>query len=91
MIKKIREFLKNKGLVQDVFNLVIGILMMVALIAYSITRSVTSIYLVIFFGALMNLTSGLKLCRQKTKRNLGMSMILLGAIILFILLYLIVQ
>lgn len=91
MIKKIREFLKNKSLVQDTFNVLLGIVMLLALIFYVMTQNRISMYVIIIAGIVMNLTTGLKLYHQKKKRNLGMSMMLMSGIILFLLVYLILQ
>lgn len=84
MMRKIRELLKNKALLLDFSNLLVGFLMLVSLFSYGSTRSAGSLYLVIFSGGAMNLLNGYKFYQQKAKRNIGMSMMLLGAVILFL-------
>ncbi len=60
-----------------------GILMLVALLVFSVTRNVYSIAAVIVLGGFMNIINGLSMVRRKERKTMGMSMILLGIIILF--------
>ena len=83
-MKRIAEFLKDKGLVQETVNIVLGIVILIGLVLYGITRSMGSLVIVIFGGAMMNILTGLSYVRKKEKKPLGMSMILLGVIIIMI-------
>lgn len=84
MMRKIRELLKNKAMLNDFFNLFLGIVMMVALFLYGTTKSTGSMYLVIFSGGAMNLSGGYQLYQKKTRKNTGISMMMLGTIILIL-------
>ena len=83
-MKRIAEFLKDKGLVQETVNIVLGIVILIGLVLYGTTRSLGSLVIVIFAGAMMNILTGLSYVRKKEKKPLGMSMILLGVIIIMI-------
>ena len=84
MLERIRKLLRNKEAVLDFMNLLTGIVMLVAIFAYGATNSEGSMYLVIFTGGLLNLLGGRKLYGQKTKRNIGMTMMFLGAFVLLL-------
>ncbi len=83
-MKRFRKFLEEKGLTQEALNIVLGIVILIALVTYGITGSVLSLFAVIFVGAMMNITTGLSYVRKNEKRTLGMSMILLGVVIIMI-------
>ena len=83
-MKRFRKFLEEKGLTQEALNIVLGIVILIALVIYGITGSVLSLFAVIFVGAMMNITTGLSYVRKNEKRTLGMSMILLGVVIIMI-------
>ncbi len=83
-MKRFRKFLEEKGLTQEALNIVLGIVILIALVTYGITGSVLSLFAVIFVGAMMNITTGLSYVRKNEKRTLGMSMILLGVMIIMI-------
>ncbi|MGN0505914.1 MAG: hypothetical protein ACI4FZ_05090 [Lachnospiraceae bacterium] len=91
MFEKLKKLLKNKEALFDGLNLLTGLTMMTALFVYGATRNEISMYLVIFTGGLMNLLNGRKLYEKKEKRNIGMSMMLLGAIVLILCLVLMLQ
>ncbi len=84
MLEKIKRLLRNKEALLDYMNLLAGIVMLAAIFAYGATRSEGSMYLVIFMGGLLNLLGGWKLYAQKTKRNIGMSMMMLGIVVLIL-------
>lgn len=84
MLKRVLTFFKNKGLGQETLNVFLGILMLVALVAYGITRTLVALVAVIFLGALINITTGLQYQKKKEKKPLGMCMIMLGIIILIL-------
>lgn len=84
MLNRIKKFISDKGLLKEVLNIIMGILTVVALLVFSITRSVVSISAVILLGAMINIINGLFWVRTKEKRSMGMSMILLGIAILLI-------
>lgn len=84
MLERIRKLLRNKEAVLDFMNLLTGIVMLVAIFAYGATKSEGSMYLVIFTGGLLNLLGGWKLYGQKAKRNIGMTMMFLGAFVLLL-------
>ena len=83
MLKRFNRFIHDKGLVKETLNIIMGILMVVALLVFSLTRSALSICAVIVLGGLMNIFNGLSMVRNKEKKTMGMSMIFLGIIILF--------
>lgn len=84
MMRKIKELLKNKAKLLDFFNLFLGLFLMTGLFFYGMTKGVTWLYLAIFSGGAMNIANGYRLYGQKAKKNAGMSMMLLGGVILFI-------
>ena len=83
MLNRFREFIRDKGLVKEIVNIILGILMVVALLVFSITKNVFSICFVIILGALMNIINGFTMIKNKERKTMGMSMIFLGIIILF--------
>jgi hypothetical protein len=85
MFKRFNRFIKDKGLVTEVLNIIMGILMVVALLVFSFTGTTFSICLVIVLGALMNILNGFTFYRNKEKKTMGMSMIFFGIVIVFIL------
>ncbi len=87
MFKRFNRFIHDKGLVKEILNIIMGILMVVALLVFSLTRSALSICAVIVLGSIMNVFNGLSMVRNKEKKTMGMSMILLGIIILFAFVY----
>ncbi len=82
MLKKISEFLKNKEMVLDTVNMILGLLMLTALVAFWKTGNKFSMFVIIFCGGAMNLTTGFRYIRQNERKQLGQSMILLGVVIL---------
>ena len=87
MFKRFNRFIHDKGLVKEILNIIMGILMVVALLVFSLTRSALSICAVIVLGSIMNVFNGLSMVRNKEKKTMGMSMIFLGIIILFAFVY----
>ncbi|MCR5585043.1 MAG: hypothetical protein K6F63_06405 [Lachnospiraceae bacterium] len=88
MLKRFRKFISDKGLVKEVLNMIMGILIVVALLVFSLTKNLISICAVILLGALINIFNGLFMIRSKEKKTMGMSMIMLGiAIILIFVIY----
>ncbi|MCR5823679.1 MAG: hypothetical protein K6G60_04515 [Lachnospiraceae bacterium] len=84
MLKRFKRFIQDKGLVKETVNIIMGILMAVALLVFSFTRSIWSICVVIILGALMNVMNGLSMLRKKERKTMGMSMIFLGIIVVFV-------
>lgn len=82
MLKKILRFLRNKQRVLDTVNVVLGLLMLTALVVFWKTRNKVSVYLIIFAGALMNISNGYTYLQSKDHKQMGYSMILLGMVIL---------
>ena len=83
MFKRFNRFIHDKGIIKEIINIILGILMVVALLVFSLTKNVYSICAVIILGAMMNIFNGLALLRKKEKKTMGMSMISLGIIVLF--------
>ena len=83
-MKKLIEFLKNKDLVNSFLNVILGIFMVVALAIYGITGSGFWLCPVVISGALLNISQGFVFYRDKKKRSFGMSMIMMGLIIIVI-------
>ena len=75
----------NRSFWEDTLSVVFGILLCVAigLVLYRPTNRVALMLLFVAGGG-VNLFNGMKLYRNKKQRNMGMSMILLGAVILVI-------
>lgn len=84
MLKKLKKLFKNKEMINDTVNLILGLLMLTALLVFEITGNTISMYFVIFSGGLMTLSNGYRLLKQKNKRQMGQSMILFGIVILFL-------
>ncbi len=84
MFKDFFKIIKDKNLVKEVVNITVGILMAVALLVFFVTGNPYSICAVILLGALMNVLNGLSWIRRKEKKSMGMSMILLGVVILLV-------
>jgi hypothetical protein len=84
MLERLRKFFSDKGLVKEVLNLIMGILIVVALLVFSLTGNIISICAVIILGAFINVFNGLFMIRSKEKKTMGMSMIMLGIAILMI-------
>ena len=82
MLKKLLKFLKNKEAVLDAANVILGLLMLTALVVFWKTGNTVSMYVIIFSGGFMNLCNGYRYIKQKKRKNMGQSMILLGVIIL---------
>lgn len=82
MLKKISKFLKNKEMVLDTVNIILGLLMLTALVVFWKTGNKISMFAIIFSGGAMNLCNGYRYLMQKERKQLGYSMILFGAVIL---------
>ncbi len=82
MLKKISDFFKNKELVRDTINMILGLLMLTALVVFWKTGNKISMFLIIFCGGAMNLSSGFRFLKLKGRKPLGQSMILLGIVII---------
>lgn len=88
-MKKILEFLKDKELRNSFSNVLLGLLMMASLVIYGITGSGFWLCPVVAFGALLNVSQGFRFYRDKKRRSLGLSMIMLGMIIVVLMIGLI--
>ena len=82
MLKKIQNVFKNKEMVLDTVNIILGLLMLTALVVFWKTGNKISMFTIIFAGAAMNLCGGYRYLQQKGRKQTGYSMILLGAVIL---------
>ncbi len=82
MFKRLNRFIHDKGLIKEIVNILMGILMVVALLVFSFTKNVVSICCLIILGALMNITNGIALVKNREKKTMGLSMIMLGIVIL---------
>lgn len=91
MLSVLKRLWKRKELWIDGLSLLIGFCMLPALIVFSTTGSRHSMYCVIIFGGILNLLNGCKIYGQKGKKNIGLSMLMLGALILILCLVLIVN
>ncbi len=89
-MKKILEFLKNKELLNSFTNVLLGLLMMAALVVYGITGKGFWLCPVVACGALLNVSQGLRFYRDKKRRSMGLSMIMMGMMIIVIMIGLIV-
>ncbi len=83
-MKKILELLKNKELINSFLNVFLGILMLASLVVYGLTGSGFWLCPVVVFGALLNVSQGMRFYRDKKRRSMGLSMIMLGMIIIVI-------
>ena len=85
MLEKWKHWLlKNKEQVNDMFNIILGLLMLTALLVFGKTGKEWSIYVIIFSGGLMTISNGYRLLGQKNRKTMGQSMILFGIVILFL-------
>ena len=84
MLEKIKRLFKNKEMVNDTVNLILGLLMLTALLVFGKTGNRISMYVIIFSGGLMTISNGYRLLQQKNQRHMGQSMILFGIVILFL-------
>jgi len=82
MLNKIKKLLKNKEQFIDTANLILGLLMLTALVVFWKTGNKISMFAIIFSGAAMNLVGGYRYIEQKERKQMGYSMLLLGAVIL---------
>ena len=82
MLKKINKFLRNKERVLDTLNVILGLLMLTALVVFWKTGYKFSMFAIIFSGGAMNLCYGFRYLRQKERRQMGYSMLLLGAFVM---------
>lgn len=72
-------------------NMILGVFMLIALIAYAATKAVFALTVVVFIGAMMNITTGLSYQKRKDKRTLGACMIMLGIVIMFIYIFFVLR
>lgn len=84
MLEKIKRLFKNKDMVNDTVNMILGLLMLTALLVFGKTGNRISMYVIIFSGGLMTISNGYRLLQQKNQRHMGQSMILFGIVILFL-------
>lgn len=84
-MKKLRQLIKDFSILYDIINSLLGIALIVLLIL--IFRNPHHRYVVMSafaVGGLMNVISGLKIINDPMKKNMGVSFILLGIILIFI-------
>lgn len=87
-MKQILELFKKRERLYDWLSVLLGILLCIAIFAVARNPSGrTGLILLVFAGGGLNIINGLKLYRKPKQRNLGMSMMMLGVMILFIGLY----
>lgn len=84
MLEKIKKWLKNKEIVNDTINIILGLFMLAALPVFGKTGNHFSMYIIIFSGGLMNISNGYRMVRQKNKKQMGQSMVLFGIVVLFL-------
>ena len=84
MLKKFLQFLKNKEAVIDTVNVLLGLFMLTALVVFWKTGNEFSMFTIIFCGAAMNLCNGYRYLKQKSRKQMGYSMILLGVVVLIL-------
>ncbi|MBE5960013.1 MAG: hypothetical protein E7256_01290 [Lachnospiraceae bacterium] len=93
-MKKLMRFLKDKNLVLDTVNIIISILLLIFIVLIFINPS-NPLYMLgtVLLGGFMNMLNGLKHIRgtNRSKKNMGMSMILVGAIIMILGMYFFLQ
>ncbi len=86
-MNKVIKFLKDKKLVLDVLNIAIGVLLLIFIILIFLNPS-NAFYMLgtVLLGGFMNMLNGLKHVRStnRGKKNMGMSMILIGAVIMIL-------
>ncbi len=82
MLKKFLKFVKNKEMILDTVNIVLGLLMLTALVVFWKTGNKISMFTIIFSGGAMNLCNGYRYIKQKDRKQLGYSTILFGTVIL---------
>ena len=85
MLKGFGKFIKDKGIVKEVVNIALGIGALAALLVFSITQSVISLFAVVIIASLINILNGLSMYKNKEKRNMGMSMMMLGIVLVLFL------
>ena len=66
----------------DTINVLLGLLMLTALVVFWKTGNEFSMFTIIFCGGCINLLGGYRYLKQKNRKNMGYSMILLGVIVL---------
>ena len=88
MLKKFQKFFKNKEQVLDTANMILGLLMLTALVVFWKTGNNLSMFAIIFSGGAMTLSNGYRYVRQKERKQMGYSMLLFGAVILVLGLFL---
>lgn len=75
------KILRDRQMILDIANVVLGILMIAAMFTVFRWNSVIGLFVTIWSAGLMNIANGLKMISQKNRKTLGQSMMLLGAII----------
>ena len=85
MLEKWKHWLlKNKEQINDMFNIILGLLMLTALLVFGKTGNKISMYIIIFSGGLMTIENGYRLLWKRNGKTMGQSMILFGIVILFL-------
>lgn len=75
--------IKNKNLVSDLLNVILGVIMVVLIILFIVFPGQGIILVLLFFMAgLMNIQTGLAGFRKPGKKNSSMCFLMLGLIIL---------
>lgn len=84
-MKNLLELFKKKEMLTDVFNVLLGLLLCGSIVVVCMNPGNRTALLCLFFsGAGVNIGNGIKMCRDPKQRNIGYSMLLLGAVILII-------
>ncbi len=79
-MRKFLEKLKNNKLLLDGLNVAAGVVLLVSLIVFAVSRAWLALLPAIWAAGLINMSNGLK-AMSKTKA-MGQSMLLMGALIL---------
>ncbi len=85
MMDRFKKLFKDFSLKTDIINIFIGIALITSLvIIYLDPNNKYAILAACLAGGLMNMVSGFKMMKNPKRRNLSMSFIMLGVIIIFL-------
>lgn len=83
-MNKLIKFLKEFALLYDVIITILGIVLIISvLLAFQNPSNHYVVFAAFTAGGLINVFNGLKLLKDSKKKNMGMSSILFGIIIIF--------
>lgn len=84
-MNKLIKFLKEYALLYDIINTLLGIALIIFMILFFVNpKNHVILFVAFLIGGSMNIINGLKFMKDPKKKNIGMSSVLLGAIIIFV-------